>query len=159
METLVGLNNTIVGLGIVDRNKIQGDNSIQESEDSLRFLYNADHCPCIGIGLIRSIDVKAQQFLLLTCLSTSVLQHVNVIMTGNNLNNPVEFMSQVSNNETTMTFIQNNLFIIIGFVANSTVLYLMESHERRNWMWCHEKQKRNKTNAIGLIKCYNYFNS
>jgi hypothetical protein len=78
-QALVALNGTIVGLGI--------DNTIYHTNSKQTTLgFIPSQCVlkanCIGLGLIRAIDIEAECFYILTPVSLDILSSVNVLLRG-----------------------------------------------------------------------------
>jgi polynucleotide 5'-hydroxyl-kinase GRC3/NOL9 len=90
-QAMIALNGTIVGLAI-DHTKYYHNKSKEKS-----FGFIPTHTPsnhnCVGLGLVRAIDLELQCFYILSPVPSSTLEKVNLILRGS-LECPVGLLIQ-----------------------------------------------------------------
>ncbi|KAF1326326.1 Polynucleotide 5'-hydroxyl-kinase nol9, partial [Globisporangium splendens] len=80
-QSLFSLNNSIVGLCInVAREPLHEGSS---RTGPPRILLKPAHAPCLGVGLIRTVDVEARVLYVLSPLPIDMLARVNLLVRGN----------------------------------------------------------------------------
>lgn len=93
-QLLYSLNGSIVGLCINTRRPPHAATTESESVDTEesghkaavgppRILLKPAHAPCLGVGLIRAVDVAQRLFFIVSPLSLSVISRVNLLVRGN----------------------------------------------------------------------------
>jgi len=79
-QLLYALNGTIVGLAI-DTRSYRNTTPINEVT-LFNLLPNIPICTCVGLGIIRNIDITNREFIIITPLPFEELQKVNTILRG-----------------------------------------------------------------------------
>ncbi|CAH0473958.1 unnamed protein product [Peronospora belbahrii] len=83
-QLLFSLNASVVGLCVnPDYKPFMQDESTSLRQGPPRIVLEPVHAPCLGIGIIRALDPKKRQLFLLSPLSLSVLQRVNLLVHSN----------------------------------------------------------------------------
>lgn len=95
-QLLVSLNNSVVGLCVNPRrpplppqhSHSHHDSAIEDSDahdvpTPPRILLSPAHAPCLGIGLIRAVDVERRLLFVLSPLPHALLARVNLLVRGN----------------------------------------------------------------------------
>lgn len=86
-QLLYSLNNSLVGLCINPRRPRRPVSELTTEQQELagrppRILLQPAHAPCVGIGLIRAVDIERRLLFVMSPLSLSVIQRVNLLVRG-----------------------------------------------------------------------------